>query len=64
MRKKKKNNASGNLSEEDVSRRETGGDIGATFPQGAENGPVDQLGQFCVVVLQHDGGGELLGMLA
>lgn len=52
------------LSEEDVSRREAGGNAGAGFLQRANDGAVHQLRLLAVVVLQRHGCRQLLRVLA
>lgn len=52
------------LSEEDVGRREAGGDAGAGFLQRANDGAVHQLRLLAVVVLQRHGCRQLLRVLA
>lgn len=52
------------LPEEDVGGREAGRHGGAGLVQRGANGPVDQLGVLAVVVLQHHGRLQLLGVLA
>lgn len=51
------------LSEEHVGRGQVGRHGGAALPQRAADGGVEQRGQLGVVVLEHDGGGELFGVL-
>lgn len=50
------------LSEEDVGGGEAGRHDSVAPLQRCADGPVDELGVFAVVVLQHHGGLQLLGM--